>query len=75
MDCLDESRGDCEGDVFRRVSLSGSGMLWPRCHKHYMEYLERMQPVIDDINRRYPVNPPADFDPLYAGERWDEDDW
>lgn len=27
----------------------------------------------DEIRRRYPRHQPADFDPTYAGERWDED--
>ena len=27
----------------------------------------------DEIRRRYPQHQPADFDPTYAGERWDED--
>ena len=40
---------------------------------HYEFYVERLQPVIDDINRRYPVMAPADLDP--DGESWDEDAW
>jgi hypothetical protein len=30
---------------------------------------------MDDINRRYPAMAPADWDPYYAGEAWDEDGW
>jgi hypothetical protein len=26
-----------------------------------------------ETRRRYPSSAPADFDPSYAGERWDED--
>jgi hypothetical protein len=45
-----------------------------RCEHHYIEYAERTQKIIDDINRRYPATAPADFDPAFAGERWDEED-
>lgn len=74
MDCLDGPDG-CNGEVHMHPSMSGSGMLWPRCEAHYRAYTERMGPIIDDINRRYPKLPPDDFDPLYAGESWDEDEW
>ncbi len=40
----------------------------------YQAYVERLQPVITGINRRYPAMAPADFDPYY-GESWDEDVW
>jgi len=72
-DCLDGPDG-CRGEVFRRAALSGSGLYWPRCDRHYQLYVERLTPIIDDVNRRYPKFPPADFDPLYAGEQWDEDE-
>jgi hypothetical protein len=38
-----------------------------RCEHHYIEYAERTQKIIDDINRRYPATAPADFDPAFAG--------
>jgi hypothetical protein len=47
-------------------------MLWLRCDQHYAAYVDRLTPVIADINRRYPVQAPDDFDPMYAGESWDE---
>lgn len=50
-------------------------MRTPRCDGHYDAYVERVQPRMDEIRRRYPEHAPADFDPAYAGERWDEDDW
>ena len=73
-DCIDTDRGPCAGEVFERASLSGSGMRFARCEHHYTEYAERTQPIIDDINRRYPATAPAGFDPAFAGERWDEED-
>jgi hypothetical protein len=73
-DCTDSiDGGPCVGEIFDRQSLSGSGMTFPRCDKHYSEYVERVQPRLDAINRRYPVRAPDDFDPLFAGESWDED--
>jgi hypothetical protein len=72
-ECIDSGESICDGDTFERYTLSGSGMTFPRCDKHYGEYVDRLQPVMDDINRRYPKQAPADFDPMYAGESWDED--
>lgn len=72
-ECLDGPEG-CGGEVVARAALSGSGMYWTRCDLHYLKYRERLTPIIDDVNRRYPKLPPADFDPSYAGEQWDEDE-
>lgn len=71
-DCLDGPQG-CEGEVFDRPSRSGSGMCFPRCEKHYDDYAVRMDAVHAKTRARYPRQAPADFDPSYAGERWDED--
>ncbi|MFZ2526644.1 MAG: hypothetical protein WAX14_03165 [Rhodococcus sp. (in: high G+C Gram-positive bacteria)] len=68
--CLDSyGSNDCAGAVEYRTPLSGTGRSFPRCEKHWSERLDRQE----DLNRRYPAHPPADFDPMYAGERWDED--
>ena len=48
-------------------------MRFPRCENHYVEYAARVDPKHAETRRRYPVSAPADFDPSYAGERWDED--
>jgi hypothetical protein len=37
--------------------------------KHYEQALENDRA----IQMRYPVHAPADFDPDYCGERWDDD--
>lgn len=73
-ECLAGPDG-CEGEVFARSTLSGSGDAYYRCDHHYEAYAVRLQPVMDDINRRYPAMAPADWDPYYAGEAWDEDGW
>lgn len=71
--CLD-ARGDtsdCEGPVEYRMPLSGTGMAFRRCDKHWAKRLDVQQ----GINERYPDSPfaPAGFDESYAGERWNDD--
>jgi hypothetical protein len=72
--CLDGPDG-CNGEVFERLSRSGSGMRFPRCEGHYTEYAQRMDAVHAKTRKRYPDSPtpPAWFDPTYAGERWDDE--
>lgn len=74
-ECIDarEDLASCQGEVFPRSSLTGVTTT-ERCEHHYAQYVERTQPRLDEINRRYPERAPADFDPTYAGERWDEED-
>jgi len=66
--CLEENE-DCDGKVEYRHPLSGTGRSFPRCEAHWGFRLQKQE----EINRRYPTLPPADFDPAYAGERWDEE--
>ncbi len=73
-ECLD-GPGGCQGEVWPRATLSGSGDSYYRCDRHYELYAERLQPIMDDISRRYPVMAPPDFDPLACGESWDDDGW
>jgi hypothetical protein len=68
MKCLNEN-DECRGGVELRYPLSGSGKWFPRCEFHWEKRLIQQ----DQINRRYPYHQPSDFDPSYAGERWDED--
>ena len=69
MECIDDyGDGTCRGDV-EYFDVSGSGRAFPRCGKHADEAVERDQA----IRERYPVTAPADFDPDYAGERWEDD--
>lgn len=53
-----------------RTAPSGTGRSFLRREKHWSARLDREE----ELRRRYPAHPPADFDPMYAGERWDEDD-
>ena len=78
-ECDDKDMGDCRGPVTTGHSRSGASV-YEKCEKHWREYEERMNAVHADINSRYPgynvpgSPPPRDFDPLDAGERWDEED-
>lgn len=72
--CLEFHKGDCSGDVEYRYPLSGTGKSFVRCDSHWSERLD----VQAGINQRYgfadSAMAPSDFDPTYAGERWDYDD-
>lgn len=70
-ECLDYIDGDCSGPVIARASLGGTGALIPRCGHHYDVAYERAMGLRDD----YPDSPAAPewFDPMDAGESWDED--
>ena len=69
LECLDDGDKQCIGDIEYREALSGTGISYPRCNFHWDMRLDRE----DQINDRYPYHQPADFDPTYAGERWDDD--
>ncbi len=69
--CLDHGRRTpCAGAVENRLPLTESGRSFPRCDRHWADRLDEQE----RIDRTYPTNAPADFDPSYAGERWDEED-
>jgi len=51
------------------MPLSATGKSFPRCDRHWEIRLDKQ----DEIYKRYPRQAPRDFDPLDAGERWDED--
>lgn len=73
LTCLDGRDGgeECSGVVEYRMPLSGTGRSFPRCDAHWHARLDRQA----EIDARYPDSPfpPADFDPTYAGETWDDD--
>jgi hypothetical protein len=68
LECL-EAGPDCSGPVEYRIPLSSTGRAFPRCDHHWELRLDEQE----RIQQRYPQTAPADFDPLDAGERWDED--
>jgi len=69
LECI-EGPEDCAGPVELRWPGYGE-RCWPRCERHGRERVEREETA----QERYPdtVWPPADFDPLDAGERWADD--
>jgi hypothetical protein len=67
--CLDGPSG-CRGPVEYRMALSSTGRSFPRCEHHWDLRLDEQE----RINERYPATPPPDFDPLDAGESWDDDE-
>lgn len=70
LECINADH-TCKGKVEYRMPLSPSGTPFPRCEKHWQQRLD----TEEQIRQRYPDSPfpPADFDPSYAGESWDED--
>ena len=70
LECLDGPE-NCSGPVQWREGLSGTGRNFPRCRWHWAERLDRQA----GIDARYPdqPTPPSWFDPMAAGEHWDED--
>lgn len=72
LTCLDGGggRGECSGPVEYRWPGYGEKS-WPRCERHGEQRVELQR----EIDERYPPSAPADFDPMDAGEVWDEDDY
>jgi len=70
MECLDDYGIDaCQGEVQYRAPLSGTGRAFARCDKHWSDRLD----AEFALRQRYPEHAPSDWDPMYAGEHWDED--
>lgn len=72
LKCLDDyGDGDCRGKVEYRMPLSATGKSFPRCDKHWGIRLDKQE----RLDRDYPDSPfaPSWFDPMNAGEHWDED--
>lgn len=69
LHCMEEAKGECGGNIEYRTPLSGTGRSFPRCDAHWTKRLTFQK----DTNQRYPTLQPNNFDPMYAGERWDED--
>lgn len=67
--CLQES-DECQGEVEYHINPDREDLkAFPRCEKHQRDRLISAQEHI----RKYPRIEPSDFDPMYAGERWEED--
>jgi hypothetical protein len=67
--CLQEGP-DCAGPVEFHLNPDRDDFkAFPRCQYHQNKRLESAEAHL----RKYPVLPPSDFDPMDAGESWDED--
>lgn len=69
--CLDTGDGACAGNVEYHSTDPGVRPSFPRCARHWAARLVREA----EYRVNYPDSPlaPAWFDPLAAGERWDDD--
>jgi hypothetical protein len=72
-DCV-EGPESCKGKVEYRYPLSATGRSFPRCDKHWSKRLDSHERQVARYGHPDSPFPPADFDPTYAGERWNEDD-
>ena len=69
LECIEGPEG-CRGAVAMRWPGYGQRS-WPRCEHHGDARVRREQAA----TQRYPEpGPPADFDPVDAGESWDPDE-
>jgi hypothetical protein len=72
LECLD-GPDDCNGVIEYRPSLSPSGKSFPRCDRHWLKRLDEDEAMTLRVGSWRSDVPPPWFDPLDAGERWDED--
>jgi len=69
LECLDGPEG-CDGPVEYRTTPDRTDFRhFPRCEAHFQRRLDQAEETM----RKYPTLQPTDFDPSYAGERWEED--
>ena len=69
--CLDfRDDGSCRGSV-EFMSVDGRGRAWPRCLTHRNARLDRYEGSIEQYAHSDVI--PSWFDPMDAGERWDDD--
>lgn len=66
-ECRDSHKSACAGPLEDYYSAMGTHAV--RCRSHMNAHYE----IINGINERYPQHAPSDFDPSYAGERWEDD--
>jgi hypothetical protein len=69
-ECLEWQSGRCQGPV-EPHTVGDSLKAWPRCDYHYEQRCQNYENSMERYANQ--VNPPAWFDPSYAGESWDAD--
>jgi len=72
LECRDEHKGSCKGEVNYVMDPFDWTRSFPRCKVHGNEWIEFL---IDNNNKygTYSDCAPEGFDPADAGECWDED--
>lgn len=75
LECLDMGNpdDDCDGAVEYRMSLSPTGRSFPRCDHHWQARLDLEEETTRKYGHWNSDVPPPGFDPLDAGERWDDE--
>lgn len=67
--CLQQGP-DCQGQVEYHLNPDRDDLkTFPRCEFHQQKRLDQAAETM----RKYPKIAPADFDPMDAGETWDEE--
>lgn len=72
LECLDDTDGDCKGEIAYRMSLSPTGISYPRCDGHWQKRLDEEERMNDRVGNWRSDVPPSWFDPAACGESWDE---
>jgi hypothetical protein len=74
LECMDEGGPtECRGPVEWHSIDPGRTGAFPRCQRHWEERLDRRENSMEKYENC--VNPPAWFDPSYAGEAWGPEDY
>jgi len=69
--CLQEGP-DCQGKVEYHLNPDRDDFkTFPRCEHHQQQRLDQAEKNLELMSD----TPPKWFDPMYAGESWDEDGW
>ncbi len=70
-ECLEQRKGNCDGETILRESLTGTGTPIARCDFHQELRLQKQE--VHEVIYPDSPHPPEWFDPSYAGEYWDSD--
>lgn len=74
LECLDDhGENTCRGPIEFHSVDPGRAVAFPRCEKHWGARLDSRENSIEKYENSDVA--PDWFDPSFAGERWDEDDY
>lgn len=74
IECMDDGDNDtgCTGAVEYRMSLSPTGISFPRCDRHWAKRLDAEERMNERVGNWRSDIPPPWFDPTACGEVWDD---